>query len=287
MTRLRLAAIDFLNPAPLMWDFDHEPGKSVLRERYDVETMMPSQCAARLTEGTADLGLVPVSAYATTPDLLIVPSCTIASKGPIRSLILVIRASVGLDGIRIVAADTSSRASLAYLQIMFRKFWKVDAKFFQHAPVLDSMLREATAALLIGDPALLALEDQDCREARTGERLLYLDLGREWRTLTGLPWISAVWAVRVAAISGDAALRRQLVEDLLGSRDHGLAHREELVSEWSHRIAVPATTIRTYLNENIYYVLDDECLEGLRRFYALAAECGVLPPAPPLRLLEP
>jgi len=28
-SRLRVAAIDFLNPAPLMWDFDHPPRTSM------------------------------------------------------------------------------------------------------------------------------------------------------------------------------------------------------------------------------------------------------------------
>jgi hypothetical protein len=31
--------------------------------------------------------------------------------------------------------------------------------------------------------------------------------------------------------------------------------------------------------------LDDACLRGLDAFYRLAAQCGVLPPAPPLTLL--
>ncbi len=76
-----------------------------------------------------------------------------------------------------------------------------------------------------------------------------------------------------------------LIADFQASRDHGLAHIDELVGEWSARIAVPAATVRAYLTENIHYILDDECLEGLRVFYRYAAEYSVLPPAPELRLL--
>ena len=50
-------------------------------------------------------------------------------------------------------------------------------------------------------------------------------------------------------------------------------------------IAVPRATIHTYLSQNIHYILDDECLEGLRRFYELAAACDVLPPVADLRFL--
>jgi chorismate dehydratase len=50
-------------------------------------------------------------------------------------------------------------------------------------------------------------------------------------------------------------------------------------------IALPRDTIRAYLSRNIHYILDNECMEGLRRFYALAAECKVLPQIPDLRFL--
>lgn len=268
-----------------MWDFDHEPARRRLRERYDLATMMPSQCAARLEEGSADLGLVPVAALATVPGLLVAPGCVIASKGAIRSILLVVKSSIGRDGVRTVAADTSSRASLAYAQILFRHYWHNPARFFQHPPDLDRMLESGDAALLIGDPALLALQDRDARHQRTGELLDYIDLGLEWHAATGLPWVSAVWAVRADSVNGNNALRGQIVADLSSSREHGLTHRDDLIKEWAARLPIPASTIRAYLYENIHYVLDDACLAGLRHFFALGAECGVLPAAPPLRML--
>jgi chorismate dehydratase len=284
VSRLRVAAIRFLNPAPLMWDFDHPPHAVPLAGRYDIESMMPAQCAERLANGTADLGLVPVTAFAHGNDLRIVPGCAIASKGAIRSLLLVFRSRTGLDRVRSIAADTSSRATLAYVQIMARHFWKLSADFAQHPPDLDAMLAACDAALLIGDPALLALEDRAGRLQRTGEELCYMDLGVEWHKLTGLAWISAVWGVREEALRS-VAQRDQLLGDLIGSRDAGLAHIDDLADEWAMHIALPHDTIRAYLSQNIHYILDDECLEGLRRFYELAAACHVLPAVTNLPLL--
>jgi chorismate dehydratase len=284
VTRLRIAAIRFLNPAPLMWDFDHPPRAAALANRYEIESMMPAQCAERLASGASDLGLVPVTAFALSKDLRMVPGCAIASKGDIRSLLLIHRASQGLDRIRSIASDTSSRATLAYVQIMARLFWKVPAQFVQHAPDLDAMLAACDAALLIGDPALLALEDCKAREQRRGEALVYLDLGAEWRRLTGLSWISAVWGAREEAIR-TAAGRDRLIEDLIASRDAGLAHIDELADEWAKHISVPRATIQTYLSQNIHYVFDEECQEGLRQFYRLAADCRVLPGLSDLPLL--
>ena len=63
----------------------------------------------------------------------------------------------------------------------------------------------------------------------------------------------------------------------LSSRDHGLANIDALVAEWSKRFPIPEETIRSYLTTNIHYVLDEECLEGMRGFFRAAAECGILP----------
>ena len=268
-----------------MWDFEHEPVRSELRLRYQIGYTTPSGCAAELACGEADIGLVPVAAHATTASLLIVPGCTVAALDRVRSIILVVRLQQGVGEVRTVAADTSSRTSCAYARILFDIFWKVPAVFVPHEPDLETMLAVADAALLIGDPALLALEDKDARVTRTGEQLLYLDLAHEWYSFTGLPWVSAVWALRPGALEETGACATEVVADLHASRDHGLAHIEDLVEEWSGRIAVPRDTIRYYLTNNIHYILDEACLRGLDAFYRLAAECGALPPAPALTLL--
>jgi chorismate dehydratase len=283
--RIRMAAIHFLNPAPLMWDFEHEPARSRLRERYQIGYTTPAGCAAELAAGEADIGLVPIAAYATTPSLAIVPGCTIAAVDRVRSILLVVRPREGVSAVRTVAADTSSLTSNAYTRILFALFWKVPVVFVPQPPDLESMLAVADAALLIGDPALLALEDMQARELRTGERLLYLDLAHEWHTFTGLPWVSAVWAVRSGALEETGVCAKELVDDLQASRDRGLEHTDQLAAEWSQRIAVPQDTIRFYLTHNIHYILDEGCLRGMSAFYRYAAECGALPAAPELTLL--
>jgi chorismate dehydratase len=279
--RLRVAAINFLNPAPLMWDFDHPPLSAGLATRYQVDTMMPSQCADRLASGAADIGLVPIAALATAPGLRILPGCTIASKGRVRSLLLVRRAAQPLAALRSIAADTASRSTLAYAHILLQSWNNPDAPFVPLAADLDAMLDRADAAILIGDPALMALEERANRFERTGEELVYHDLAAEWYGLTGLPFVSAVWAASPASPAladkiGALAID-EVAADLIRSRDHGLANIDTLVTEWSGRLPIPEQTIRTYLTTNIHYVLDEECIEGMKSFFHLAAECGALP----------
>ena len=271
--RLRVAAINFLNPAPLMWDFEHPPLDSLLAQRYRIDRMTPAECAERLASGEADIGLVPIAALATTPGLRILPGCTIASKGRVRSLLLVRRASRPLTALRSVAADTASRTTLVYARILFHKWGNPGVPFVPLAADLDRMLERADAAIVIGDPALLALEEQPNRLVRTGEELVYHDLAQEWRAVTGLAFVSAVWG---AAGPGEGWDER-IGEDLMQSRDHGLENIDQIAAEWSRRYPIPESTIRSYLTRNIHYVLDEECVQGMRGFFRMAAECGALP----------
>ncbi|WP_239461224.1 menaquinone biosynthetic enzyme MqnA/MqnD family protein [Occallatibacter savannae] len=270
--KLRIAAIRFLNPAPLMWDFEHPPLAAELAERYQINLMLPSQCADALASGAADIGLVPVAALATTPGLRILPGCTIASKHRVRSLLLVRRAAQPLTQLRSVAADTASRTTIAHARILFHNWKNPDVPFIPMAADLDTMLDRADAAILIGDPALMALEERANRFERTGEQLLYHDLAEEWHDLTGLPFVSAIWGV-----SPDVPITERIIDDFLHSRDHGLRNIDALVQHWSRQLPISEQTIRSYLTHNIHYILDEECIEGMGCFFRLAAETGILP----------
>ncbi|HXR38484.1 MAG TPA: menaquinone biosynthesis protein [Terracidiphilus sp.] len=286
--RLRIAAINFLNPAPLMWDFEHPPLQDPLAQRYQIDRMLPSECADRLASGHADIrhadiGLVPIAALACNPTLRILPGCTIAAKKRVRSLLLVHRAGQPVTALRSVAADTASRTTLAYARILFHHWGNPSVPFLPASADLDAMLDAADAAILIGDPALLALEEQANRFERTCEPLVYLDLAQEWVSISGLPFVSAVWAA-----APGSPLDEGVANDFIQSRVHGLQNIDALVAEWSKKLPIPEETIRAYLTTNIHYVLDEECLEGMRVFFRTAASLGILPEYTlPIGRLEP
>jgi chorismate dehydratase len=279
---VRVAAIDFLNPAPLMWDFEHPPLASTLAKSYCLHYTLPSLCADELLAGRADLGLIPIASL--TPELAIVPGCTIASLERVRSIQLIVKQPHTLETVRTVAVDHASRSSRAYAEVLFRHFLGTSPIFLtQHADPL-AMLHHADAALLIGDPALLALESRPVIEDKAGS-CQWFDLAHEWRLRTGLPWVAAVWAVRPEALHKHHLTAAQLTEQLIDSRDHGLTHIDDLVREWTPRIAIPPATIRDYLTVNIHYTLTDNCIQTIELFRRYAAQSGVLPPLPSLRFL--
>jgi len=285
---LRVAAISFLNPAPLLYHFEHEPTATELSTRYVRHYTTPAECAKELHAGKADLGLIPVASL--TSALAIVPGCTIASLSEVRSILLLVKnpahapTAEALHGVRTIAVDAASRSSQAYAHILFERFYEVRPTFVEQAADAVAMLREHDAALLIGDPALMAREHRAEIDAAVGVSLLWLDVAQLWREHTGLPWVAAVWAVRPEALTDVSAA--QLIADCKASRDAGVAHIAELVSEWSPKLGLPADVVQTYLTRNIHYVLDEDCVRAIKLFRELAAEIGVLPPLPELNLLS-
>jgi chorismate dehydratase len=284
-----------------MWDFEHAPRSAALAERYSIHYTTPSQCADDVLAGRADLGLIPIASL--TREMAVVPGCAIASLDRVRSIQLIVKLNsnnVPLDSdglvatedsalathllaqVRTIAADTASRSSLAYAQILFRRFIATNPEFLPTSANPIAMLAEADAALLIGDPALLALEDHAHIEHAVGP-CLWFDLAHQWTMRTNLPWIAAVWAIRADARRHIAA--RQLVDDLQQSRIHGLAHIDALVEEWTPRIAIPPETIRNYLTHNIHYELSPDCIAAIELFRRYAAEAAILPPLHSLRFL--
>lgn len=272
MRRLRISAISYLNTAPLLWDFDH--GQAA--KDFDIFYSVPSSCAAALREGTGDIGIIPAIAYNSIPDLVIIPEVTIAARGPVRSILLI--SKVPLEKVRTVATDNSSMTSVALTKVLFSKWWGGGREFHSLAPELGTMLRECDAALIIGDPALKV----------DRSRYHVLDLAEEWRRLSGKPFVFAFWAVREAALS-----EMQPLLDLAGifqaSRDHGLEPTalEQIAREWSERLQITPAAVKDYLTRNIYYQLDQDCLDGMELFFRYAAECGAVEGLRPVNFLQP
>ncbi len=272
MKRLRISAISYLNTAPLMWDFEHgDAGKG-----FDISYTVPSQCAAELAAGSADIGIIPAAAYASIPGLAILPGVAIASRRPVRSILLV--SKVPLDQIRSVALDTSSLTSVALTKVLFAKWWGAGRTFTSMAPDVEKMMAAQDAGLVIGDPALKV----------DRSRYLTYDLAEEWIRLTGKPFVFAFWAVRQAALKDASSSAFDLAALFQNSRDHGLepANLDRIARQWAPRLGLSEAEVKSYLTENIYYDLDPACLDGLQLFYRYASECGALPEVPSLRFLD-
>lgn len=273
MRSLRISAISFLNTAPLMWSFEHHPTPEITNN-FEIAYTVPSKCAKALQEGTADIGIVPVITYASIPDLVIIPRITIAARGAVRSILLI--SKVPIEQIGTVAVDSSSRTSVALTKVLLTKFFGGKHQFVSKDPDLTCMLSGCDAALIIGDPALMAKTDG----------LYVYDLAQVWFERTGKPFVFAVWAVRRKALE-EMRPGLPLVEIFQRSREIGLRSEniEQIARDWAPRLGLTEDEIRSYLTNNIHYELGAPYLDGLKLFFQYAAECGAAPKAPELSFL--
>lgn len=252
MTVVRLGAVGYLNARPLVY------GLELQSDRFSLRFDAPSMCAALLHEGSIDAGMIPSIEYLRGSEYAIVPDCAIVSKGAVASVALF--SSKPLNQVGSVAADISSRTSNALLRILCVEKFGIDPRFEPMAPDPALMLRQHDAALLIGDPALFLDHEQ--------ESLLKVDLGEEWTSMTGLPFVWAFWAGRSQALDGGH------VEALLAARDAGVAASDQVAAAYCG--PERAARGKAYLRENIRYTLGEDELAGLRKYYELAAKHDVV-----------
>jgi chorismate dehydratase len=281
LRKLRISVVQYLNTVPLVHGFTH----GALKDKYELSFTVPSQCADDLRDGRADVAIIPAIEFQRIDDLVVLPDLAIAAKRRVRSLLIVSRKPIA--EVQSIALDRSSRSTQALTRILCAEHWQIKPAFFEET--FDSaatILEQADAALLIGDPALrLAISvagsatlgadgELMCSPGKTGvnatETLHVYDVVQEWRRLTGLPAVLAVWAGRREAVTPE------VVADFAASKEYGLAHLREISATASVEQHLPAADLLNYLEENIDFTLDRENLAGLELYYCLASKLGLI-----------
>jgi len=243
-----------LNTCPLVWGLLHGPQQG----KFDLRFELPSACARSLEAGEVAIGLVPVI-EAFRQGLERVADVGIVSDGEVRSIFLL--HTKPIQEIHSLALDKSSRTSVALAKILLAERYGILPSERESAPDASEMLRNADAALLIGDPAL--------RLDLSGE-FQVLDLGAEWKAMTGLPMIYAIWACRPEqAQSGTCAIFAE-------SYQYGRDRIEEIIECEAGKRQITAALARRYLTRHIKYDISFDALQGLREFERLSRHYGLV-----------
>jgi predicted solute-binding protein len=257
MARVRLGAVSYLNVRPLVYGLDRRDDVSL---RFDV----PSECARLLAAGEIDLGMVPSITYLDRPGDRIVPGVCIGSDGPVASVALFTKQPIA--DVRTIALDTSSRTSAMLTRILCARALDIAPAFVPHAPDLTAMLAAADAALMIGDPALFV--------DYTALGATKIDLGEAWTSMTGLPFVWAVWSGRSDAV---APATVALLND---AAREGAHHLDEIADAYCAAQPGRQPIARRDLRENLRFALDARAVEGLRTYYRESAALGLVKDRP-------
>jgi predicted solute-binding protein len=288
LRKLRISIVEYLNTAPLVWGFAEGP----LAGKYDLSFTVPSRCAEALRRGEADIAIIPAIEYQRMDGVVALPDMAIAAKGEVRSILVVGKKPIEMA--QRIALDTSSRSSAVLVRLLAAEYWKIQPEFVEAAPDPSEMLKQADAALVIGDPALrisllmdaLAAkrpsEDECCKGDPDDmpvpgfETLFVYDIAHQWREMTAKPCVLAIWAGRREVVTPEVAA------DFLASKQYGLTQIREIAEAASIKLDLPPRALERYLTENIDFGLDEEELAGLELYFQKAAAAGLIPSVRPL-----
>lgn len=284
--KLRISIVQYLNTAPLVYGFTHGP----LKGKYELSFTIPSQCAEDLRERRADVAIIPAIELQRIDGLVVLPNLAIAAKRRVRSLLIVSRKPI--EAVQTIALDRSSRSTQALTRILCAEHWHISPQFCEASFTPATMLEKTDAALLIGDPALrLAISMANyatlgaagelvCDAGKIGVNatgpLHVYDVAQQWRRLSGLPAVLAVWATRRESLTAE------VLADFAASKEYGCANIPEITAAAAEGLGLPVADLLTYLGENIHYTLGPDDLAGLELYYYLAAKLGLIPEANPI-----
>lgn len=204
----------------------------------------PSRIADSLKNGAVDVGLVPVALLPELPQYSIVSDFCIASDFEVASVCLF--SEVPVQELTTIYLDYQSRSSVALAKLLMKEFWGV------HPDLIDAKdesyrtkISGTVGAIVIGDRAL---------EQRRLSTYVY-DLASEWRVMTGLPFVFAVW-VSLQPMS------KEWMDVFNAANAKGMQRLDEIAEEQKFS----PYDLKKYYTNNINYLLDDEKRKGMQRF---------------------
>ncbi len=249
---MRLGCLPYLNVRPLVYTLEH----GGLPEGWEFAYAPPAALAEMLRR--QEIAAAPVSSFACfmNPDFGICPGICIAADGPVKSVLLLSKRPI--EFVNTVALDTSSLSGANMLRIILKEAYGLCPNFVQSDPHPSEMLKLADAAMVIGDPAMLFPK----------EDMFVLDLAAEWKKLTGLPAVFAVWAGK--------GITSRLVDVLLAAKEAGLAMLPRIACEESKRLSLPYEVCFDYLSRTMVYDLGEKERQGLELFREKAIAHGLL-----------
>jgi chorismate dehydratase len=269
---VRVGRIPYVNCYPVYGAID----RGIVPLSAELVDGVPTALNRLMAEGSLDVSVVSAVEYARHADrYLLLPDLAISCDGPVRSVALFSRRPASeLDGRRVVVSR-SSMTSVALVELLFENVWRATPQFVLGDAEVSDVARFGSephdARLVIGDAALLLTAARASGPAATYDYVY--DLGAEWKSWTGLPFVFAVWVAQ-RATAGEQALGACAA--LRASRDWGLGHLGALADQAAAATGVDRRTCLEYLS-GLDYGLSYAHLAGLTEFLRRLVVAGRVP----------
>ena len=238
--KIKVGVVNYLNTKPLLYGLQQSP----ISERIELVEDHPARLADLLLNNEIDLGLIPVATIPSLNEYHIVGDYCIGSEGEVASVCLF--SEVPMNEIKKVWLDYQSRSSVELLKWLMREYWGINPELIEATDEnYRKEIKGTSAGLVIGDRAF---------EQRKISTFLY-DLGMEWRSITGLPFVFAAWV-------SNKQIPADFIVDFNNANALGLEHIDEIIA--SHPFDL--YDLKKYYTLHISYKLDERKKKGMELF---------------------
>ena len=254
---LRIGCVQYLNAQPLIFGW---PGEVVFDH--------PSTLCRKLADGELDVAFVSSFEFLRMPVYTIVDGVALAADGAVHSVFVAHDAPI--EEIDEIALDPASLTSVNLVRCLLAER-QLKPRRVAASSDLSPVISGGRARLMIGDQAIRFRE-------KHATQCHFWDLGAEWKRLTGLPFVFALWLIRPGVPMAQA-----IADQLRGTRDQNLADIGNVIAAQD---GFTPEFCAYYFSECLRFGFGEAEKSGLLRFRSLCEEHGILTPnAEPLRLV--
>ncbi len=250
MDKIRVSAVRYANTYPFIYGLT----ESGFDRKVILETDHPADCAAKILSGRADLGLIPVAVIPLMKESFIIGDYCIGANDRVRTVQLM--SNTEFDRIDTVYLDYRSRTSVSLVKVLAMNKWKVPMKWVNTSEGFDFKgITANEAVVLIGDQCFEF-------EKEFSEKI---DLAKEWKEFTGLPFVFACWTANKLLCKG-------FIREFNSALEMGVRDIDSVVEKFGNSSSINGRELKTYLTENIDFEFNDEKKKGMNLFFHLLGQ---------------
>jgi chorismate dehydratase len=248
-----IGRVAFINCEPIFHGLD---------DTWNVLPAPPSWLTGHLLRRDCIIAPIPAADYAKNSNkLVLIPDLAISSKGEVGSVLLFGEMSV--NKMKTIAMPSDSATSVTLLRHLV-KIHNLSPQFIEMGPDLDGMLEKCDGCLLIGDRAL--------EGASAHSDLVQMDLGAEWRKVSGHPMVFGVFAARADSDLEMVRSAHKALIERLSAFENDEDVRSEVIRVSSEKLSQSVKRLERYFGEVINRI-DPDDMRGLKQF--LRDACGM------------
>ncbi|MGI6091936.1 MAG: menaquinone biosynthesis protein [Veillonellaceae bacterium] len=276
MKEPRLGHINFINCLPLTYGLTH----GGFGQGLTVERNIPARLNEQMIAGLLDASSVSSIVYARNCErLLILPDVSISANGALESILLVAKRPIDQLKDARIALTAKSATSHCLLKIILHNAYKASPEYFISGISLEAgVLEEADAVLFIGDEALYNYHNRH-------DEYYYYDIGAEWKKLTGLRMVYALWVIDRRFAADYPNHVHTLYESVTRGFAYGLKHLNDAAATQIGKVPFTTQQITHYIGL-LNYQFTPAHWQGLLTFYQLGHELGLIEDVPDLEFAE-